>query len=455
MTEKCILVVDDEPKMRRVMEIALQKMGHRVIVAGNGREAADAVQAIAVDLVITDLRMPEMDGLALLVHLRANEFDMPVIVITAHGSVSSAVDAMKHGASDYLLRPFDLSTLELAVERTLKGADVTRHNRFLRQELSRGWGQSVGDSAPMRRVADLIQKVAPTKASVMIVGETGTGKDLVARAVHQASPRAERLFVPVNCAAIPGEMLESELFGFEKVAFTGAVKERVGKFELANEGTLFLDELTEMPIALQAKLLRALQDSTIERLGGNRRIPLDIRVIAATNRNPRDAIAQGKLREDLYYRVNVFAIELPPLRDRAEDLPGLVTHFMVKHGSLRGTVPALAADVLARLQAYPWPGNVRELENVVERALILTGGGALTLESLRLEADPVSVSTSVTVGSSDEVRLGPLTAAVEALESRMIEMALKATDDSKPRAAALLDISERALWYKLKKYRGP
>jgi two-component system response regulator AtoC len=263
-----------------------------------------------------------------------------------------------------------------------------------------------------------------------------------------ASPRAERLFVPVNCAAIPAEMLESELFGFEKGAFTGAVKERIGKFELANEGTLFLDELTEMPIALQAKLLRALQDSSIERLGGNRRIPLDIRVIAATNRSPREAIAQGRLREDLYYRVNVFAIDLPPLRERIDDIPGLVAHFIVKHGTRRTPPAPLDPPVLARLQAYAWPGNVRELENVVERALIL-GGGVLALENLRLEADAAPAMAAAAALPPP----GPLNAAVKALESRLIEQALKASDGSKPRAAALLDISERALWYKLKKYR--
>ncbi|MBL8361852.1 MAG: sigma-54-dependent Fis family transcriptional regulator [Rubrivivax sp.] len=461
MTQRTILVVDDEPHMRRVLEIALSKLGHRVLAAGNGREAADLVQADTPDLVITDLRMPVMDGLELLSWLRRHEFEMPVIVITAHGTVTSAVEAMKHGASDYLLRPVDLSTLELAVERTLRSSEVTRHNRFLRQELARGWGEAVGTSAPMRLVAEMIRKVGPTKASVMIVGETGTGKDLAARAVHAASPRAERLFVPVNCAAIPSEMLESELFGYEKGAFTAAVKERIGKFELANEGTLFLDELTEMPIALQAKLLRALQDNTIERLGGNRRIPLDIRVIAATNRSPRQAIADGKLREDLYFRVNVFALDLPPLRERLEDIPGLVAHFIAKHDGRRGSAAPLAADVLERLQAYPWPGNVRELENVVERAVILAGGGPLRPEHLRLDAGlpaptaPTAAAASAAPAHGEgDVTIGPLNAAVDALEARMITAALKATGDNKPRAAALLDISERALWYKLKKMRG-
>ncbi|MBL0087833.1 MAG: sigma-54-dependent Fis family transcriptional regulator [Ideonella sp.] len=455
MTQKYVLVADDEPKMRRVLEIALQKMGHQVAVASNGREAADIVAAGGVDLVITDLRMPEMDGIELLQHLRQFDFDLPVIVITAHGTIETAVQAMKHGASDYLLRPFDLETLELAIERVLKGAAVSRHNQFLRQELERGWGDLVGTSGPMQAVYELIRKVGPTKAAVMICGETGTGKELIARAVHNASPRHDRLFVPVNCAAIPAEMLESELFGFEKGAFTGAVKDRIGKFELANEGTLFLDELTEMPIALQAKLLRVLQDNTVERLGSNRRIPLDIRIVAATNVEPREAIAQGKLREDLYYRVNVFSIDLPPLRERKDDIAGLVAHFVDKHGHRRAGGPgALDPAVAALLQGYHWPGNVRELENVIERALILSGGGPLAPQHFQLQPEPAPVGVAgAAPADTAAVTVGPLNEQVEALETRVIEAALKQVDGSKPRAAALLQISERTLWYKLKKYR--
>jgi two-component system response regulator AtoC len=453
-----LLVVDDEPKMRRVLEIALQQLGHQVLTAGNGHEALEVIDRAGVDLVITDLRMPGMDGLALLAHLRRHEHEMPVIVVTAHGSVESAVDAMKHGAADYLLRPFDLGVLELALERTLEGVARTRQTRFLRQEVDRraGGGSSLGRSAAMRRVDELIRAVAPTKASVMITGETGSGKEVVARALHAASPRAERLFVPVNCAAIPETMLEGELFGWEKGAFSGAVKDRVGKFELAHQGTLFLDELTEMPLALQAKLLRALQEETIERLGGNRRIALDIRVIAATNRNPREAIEQGRLREDLYYRVNVFAIELPPLRQRLDDIPDLVAAFAHRLGTRR-ELPPLPPEVLARLQAYPWPGNVRELGNVVERALILGGGASIGLQHLRLDDVPASTVASAAPAcgpAQAEPPLGPLAPAVEALEARLIERALAATEDNKPRAAALLDISERTLWYKLKKLRG-
>jgi len=389
--------------------------------------------------------------------LRAQESDVPVMVITAHGTIETAVTAMKHGACDYILRPFDIDALELAVGRALNGAEVARQNAFLREEIGRGWDAFIGTSQPMKDVYGLIQRVGPSKASVLIVGETGTGKELAARAVHNASPRRDQLFVPINCAAIPADILESELFGYEKGAFTGAVKDRVGKFELADGGTIFLDELTEMPLALQAKLLRVLQENSIERLGGNRVIKLDIRVIAATNRDPRAAIAAGKLREDLYYRVNVVSIELPPLRQRVADIAGLVEHFIVKHGAAAGT--RLGAGALAALQAYAWPGNVRELENMVERALILSGGGVLEAGHFLLEprygesrpATPAVAAPAVTADAPKGAQ--PLTQAVEELEASLIDDALARAEGNKAKAAALLDISERTLWYKLKKYR--
>ncbi|MBL0167150.1 MAG: sigma-54-dependent Fis family transcriptional regulator [Propionivibrio sp.] len=453
MKNRQILVVDDEPKMRRVLEIMLQKMGHRVLTAGNGREAMAIFQANTVDLVITDLRMPEMDGIGLLASLRAQESDVPVVVITAHGTIETAVAAMKQGACDYILRPFDIDVLELAVNRALNSVEVKRQNTFLKQEIDRGWDAFIGTSTAMREVYELIRRVGPSKASVLITGETGTGKELAARAIHNASPRCEKLFVPINCAAIPADILESELFGYEKGAFTGAIKDRVGKFELAHGGTIFLDELTEMPLALQTKLLRVLQENTVERLGGNRVIHLDIRVIAATNRNPLDGVRDGKLREDLYYRVNVFSIELPPLRKRVEDIAGLVEHFIGKHGHST-TDTRLSAKALEQLVAYPWPGNVRELENMVERALILSGGGLLNeqhflLPPLVAEAKPTR--SDLPVAGLDTAT--SLNQAVEDLEAQLIDNALAMAAGNKAKAAALLEISERTLWYKLKKYR--
>lgn len=450
MNQRYVLVVDDEPHMRRVLEIMLNKADYVVFSAENGLEALTILQSNPVDLIVTDMRMPEMDGIALLARMRQDGFTIPVIVITAHGSIESAVEAMKYGASDYILRPFDIDVLELAIARVLNEAEVVRQNSYLREELNRGWDAFVGNSSAMRSIYELIRQVAPTKASVLIAGETGTGKELAARAIHNGSPRSSKLFVPINCAAIPADIMEAELFGYEKGAFTGAAKDRVGKFELANEGTIFLDELTEMPMALQVKLLRFLQDNNLERLGSNRRIQLDIRVVAATNRDPRAAIREGYLREDLYYRLNVFPINLPPLRERSEDILALVTHFIAKHGSHMGPVIGLDDSIMKRLRAYSWPGNVRELENVVERALILCGTGPLKADYFPIDAHAAPFSQ--TTVSPDPISIGPLVPAVEAFEATLIKLALNEAGESKPRAAALLDISERTLWYKLKKY---
>lgn len=453
MKKRQILVVDDEPKMGRVLQLMLQGFGYEVLSAIHGVHALELFRTHAVDLVITDLRMPEMDGMELLATLREQGSDVPVMVITAHGSVETAVTAMKHGACDFILRPFDLDALMLSVERALNGVEVARQNTFLREEIQRGWDAFVGVSKPMQAVYELIQRVGPSKASVLLIGETGTGKELAARAVHNASPRRAKLFVPINCAAIPADILESELFGYEKGAFTGAVKERMGKFELADGGTIFLDELTEMPMPLQAKLLRVLQENTIERLGGNRVIELDIRIIAATNRDPLQAVRDGKLREDLYYRVNVFSIELPPLRARMEDIAGLVDHFMVKHGGVANH-GGITPTALSRLKTYAWPGNVRELENMVERAMILSGG-AQRLDEHHFMLSPKSAVAPpiLETGASGPRRVEPLDKAVDALEARLIDDALVLSDGNKAKAAAMLEISERKLWYKLKNIR--
>lgn len=302
----------------------------------------------------------------------------------------------------------------------------------------------------MKAVYDQIRLVAPNKTTVLITGETGTGKELVARAIHSASPRAEELFVPINCAAIPDEMLESELFGYEKGAFTGAHKDRVGKFELAHGGTLFLDELPEMPIGLQAKLLRVLQENVIERLGSNRPVPINIRLIAATNRDPRAAIAENRLREDLYYRVNVFTIALPPLRERPEDIPGLVHHFLAEFGRSGPAAPGITDDAIARLKAYSWPGNVRELKNVVERAMVLAAGQVLEAGHFPLAEVPAREATTPVPVSAPSCK--ELNTALEGLEEKLIREALDEAQGNKARAARRLGISERSLWYKVKKY---
>jgi len=452
MNQRCVLVVDDEPHMRRVLEIMLQKAGHLVIPAENGRQALEILANQQVDLVITDMRMPVMNGIELISQLRGMGNAVPVIVITAHGSIESAVEAMKYGASDYILRPFDIDALELIIARLLNAAMVIRQNNFMREELNRGWDAFIGTSTTMQRIYEQIRQVAPTKVSVMLTGETGTGKELAARAIHNASQRAENLFVAINCAAIPADILEAELFGYEKGAFTGANKDRVGKFELADGGTLFLDEITEMPLALQAKLLRFLQDSRLERLGSNRQIQVDIRIVAATNRNPREAISAGLLREDLYYRLSVFPINLPPLRERKEDIRDLALHFIAKHSAR--TANGVPDSLVGHLMTYQWPGNVRELENMMERALILCGVGPLLPEHFPLETEVKSGHSGkfMAANGDQSVLIGSLMHAVEEFEAGLIERALTQVQGNKPKAAALLEISERTLWYKLKKY---
>ncbi len=454
MPKQTILVVDDEAKMRRLLEIMLTQMDYDVLQASDGVEAVAVLTHQAVDLVITDLRMPNLDGIGLLRQLREHHNEMPVIVVTAYGTVESAVDAMKYGASDYIVRPFELEAVQAAVQRALRLSKVQRENRYLRQQVQQGWRGFIGNSHAMQQIYTQIQQVAPTKTGVLIQGETGTGKELVARAIHNASPRAEALFVSINCAAIPASILESELFGYSKGAFTGATKERIGKFELADGGTLFLDEITEMDYDIQAKLLRVLQEKTLERLGSNRTIAVDVRVIAASNRNPRQAIVDKKLREDLFYRLNIFTIALPPLRERREDIIPLAQHFLTKHAQDFGmTFGGIEDDAAACLAAYAWPGNVRELENMMERAVVLSNGNKISIDHLPTDIldDDITPQTltTTTVDNDDD---SALTVQVEKFEKRLIEQALEKTGDNKAKTAQLLKISERSLWYKIKKY---
>ena len=452
MSSQRVLVVDDEPKMQRVLEILLRKLGHEVLLAADGQAALTLAQSVPVDLVMTDLRMPGMDGIALLTALREHGIAAPVILLTAYGTVESAVTAMKKGAYDYILRPFDVEAVEVVVTRALALERVQRENQFLRAEVEKGWGEFIGRSAAMQQQYELICQVAPTHTSVLITGESGTGKELAARAIHRASPRRGALFVPINCAAIPADLLESELFGHTKGAFTGAYSERVGKFAMADGGTIFLDEVTELRSSLQAKLLRVLQENVIERLGSNRSVAIDIRVIAATNQDVRRAIQQGTLREDLFYRLNVFTITLPPLRDRLEDVALLADHFIGKHATRLGRErPPLSVAALARLQSYVWPGNVRELENVIERALVLSRGEQIEVQHLPREIVSAAELVSPLVSDSPSQPLS-LIPAVENLEKTLIAQALEQAAGNKAKAARLLDISERTLWYKVKKY---
>jgi Response regulator containing CheY-like receiver, AAA-type ATPase, and DNA-binding domains len=455
MSVKRILVVDNEAKMRRILELALKNMGHHVEQAADGEEALAAIERGVFDLVLTDLRMPRMDGIGLLNALRERRVEVPVIVLTAYGTIETAVTAMKLGAVDYIIRPFEMETIELAVSRVLAMQTVQRENQFLKDELSKGWDEFIGISQPMQALYGLIRQIAPSRSSVFIVGETGTGKELVARALHRASGR-KGLFVPINCAAIPAELLESELFGHAKGAFTGALSERIGKCELSSGGTIFLDEITEMPLSLQAKLLRVLQEGVIERLGANASIAVDLRVIAATNRDPQEAIDAGQLRRDLYFRLNVVRVDVPLLHDRLGDVPLLAEHFLHQYAlELGRRTPRLSASAMKQLEHYAWPGNVRELENLMERAVVLCRGEEILPEHLPAEIAPVADKVAPMSSQEPLPESGAslsLKTHVESLERQLIEAALKRSDNNKAGAARLLEVSERALWYKVKRY---
>lgn len=442
-----ILAVDDEPNMRRLLEISLRQAGYRALSASHGREALEMIQQQQIDLVVSDLHMPGMNGLQLLGTLRKEYEHLPFIMVTAQGEIKTAVEAMKLGASDYILRPFELETLEVAIEKALTLKRITQENTFFKETQQPDVTSLVGNSPPMQSLKQMIQQVAPERATVFIVGETGTGKELVAKALHEASTRQSALFVAVNCAAIPADILESELFGHEKGAFTGAVKERVGKFELANGGTLFLDEITEMPIQLQSKLLRVLQENVVEKLGGNRQIALDVRVVAATNRDPMQAVKEGKLREDLYYRLNVIQLQVPPLRERGQDVSLLAEYFLVKRQT------KLSESARVSLQQYRWPGNVRELENILERAAILAGNQAIQPQHLPADiSQQIAVSGADTNSDNSDNNDLSIPRATEAIERRLILQALDACQGNKTKAAKLLEISERSLWNKLNQY---
>jgi two-component system, NtrC family, response regulator AtoC len=444
---KRVLVVDDEQRMRRVLQILLEKLGLESHGAESGERALEHLQANQVDLVLTDLRMPGLGGLDFLARLRAIDADVPVIVLTAYGTVSSAVEAMKLGAFDFLLKPFDRTALEIVVRKALDLSRWKIENRYLREQASGRPGlleKFIGEAPAMEPIFDLVRQVAPTRSAVLVTGETGTGKELIARAIHELSPRTAKLFVPLNCTAIPADLLESELFGHVRGAFTGAQAERVGKFRAADEGTLFLDEIGDMDYRLQAKLLRFLEEGVIEPVGTNQRIAVDVRVISSTNRDLQSAIREGKFRQDLFYRLNVFHIDMPPLRARPEDIPGLAEAFLAEFARELGKGRlTLTADGAQALQQYAWPGNVRELRNLMERAAVLSSGPELTKHQIRslLPADGESAPADF-----DLERI------VSDVERKTILRALAATNDNKVAAASLLGIGERTLWSKLKKH---
>jgi DNA-binding NtrC family response regulator len=446
-----ILIVEDEPRMRRLLEISLSEDGHSVHTTGDAESGLLHLRKASADLVVTDLKLPGMNGLEFLQEGKRLNPSLPFIVMTAYGSVETAVDAMKAGASDYVLKPFTMAEMKLVINKELDVQQVRDENVRLKEALGKRYHfqNIVGRSKKMQEVLALVERVAPTNSTVLIGGESGVGKDLIARAIHQNSRRAGGPFIKINSTAIPDTLFESELFGFERGAFTGALASKPGKFELADKGTLFLDEIGDVPASIQVKLLRVLQEREFERLGGTKTLKVDIRMIAATNRDLRAALEEGTFREDLYYRLNVVPIDIPPLREHKEDIPDLVNHFLARFAAdsekeIEGITPA----ALDALMEYHWPGNVRQLENSVERAVALSSGPMIDEKDIHLDT---TQSKSGAASSASANQFLPEGMTLEQWEDNMIREALKRANGNKSQAARLLGLSRNALRYRLGK----
>ncbi len=449
-----VLLVEDKESLRRVLRLTLERAGYSVTEAADAREAINEIGRVPHKIVLTDLRMPNGSGLDVLRAARAADGAVPVIVMTAYGSIDEAVQAMKDGAHDFLQKPVDSNHLLLLVERSLEQSRLRTENILLREEWSKRYGfpRILGESAAIKRAVAETQRVAQTEATVLLLGESGTGKELFARAVHHLSNRRDQPFVAINCAAIPETLIENELFGHERGAFTGAGNRQLGKFELASGGTLFLDEIGELPLAVQGKLLRAIEEKSIDRIGGRGPIPVDLRVVAATNKDLRGAVDAGEFRGDLFFRLAVFPIEIPPLRDRDDDVILLARHFAAELGKeLRGREATLSESSLRALRAHRWPGNVRELENAIERACILADTPELQPADLGFTEDqardPKAFGFDLS-GSLSEVA----ERAVRIVERKKIADALVQSEGNKTRAAEALGVSYKTLLTKIKEY---
>jgi len=452
MTER-VLIVDDERNLRESLSEALTQAGYEVLTASNGKEGYSIIQQQELDLLLCDWRMPEMDGAALLNLLREEGrlVDLPALVITAHGTSNNAIDAIQLGAYDFITKPFDLDNVLVTIRRALDHSALQKEVAHLRQrvaEVSPRTGEIIGTSSAMLNVFKEIGRVAKTNSTVLITGESGTGKELVAKAIHQHSDRKVAPFIVVNCAALPESLIEAELFGYEKGAFTGALNRKAGKFESAQGGTIFLDEIGELPLSTQPKLLRVLQEHTFERLGGTQSVESDIRVITATNRNLEEEVSSGSFRSDLYFRLSVVPIHLPPLRDRRSDILPLAEHFLQsfsKEHGLRFT--GFTEDAILKLQRYVFPGNVRELEHIIERAVVTAGGRAITSNVLVVEQFEAAEMTNR--NELENLLNLPYRESVQAWERLLIDKALKRTNGNKAEAARLLGIHRRLLYEKL------
>lgn len=452
-----ILLIEDDETLRDGMSQVLKKAGHQITDVPNGADGIELCREEKFDLVITDYKMQEMNGLEVLDQVKSIDEDTDAILITAYGTIDMAVDAMKKGAADYVTKPFSPGELNVRVEKVLRFREARQarerlgeENKYLREEIDiqYNFGEIVGSAESMIKVFEKIQKVAQSDSSVLIFGESGTGKELVARAIHFQSDRKDKAFVKVNCGALAEGVLESELFGHERGSFTGAIKRRRGRFELADKGTIFLDEIGDVPLSTQVKLLRVLQERELERVGGEETVTVDVRVLTATNKNLMAMVESGEFREDLYYRLNIIPLELPPLRDRLEDIPILVEHFLRKKSSeLNKKQTRVNPDAMQELMNYYWPGNVRELENVIERAVVLCENVEIGLNDIPILLGDPSRTTLRLI--KDDL---PLVEALEDLERQLIARALEKAKGVKTEAARILGLKTSALYYKLEKY---
>ncbi|RJP75023.1 MAG: sigma-54-dependent Fis family transcriptional regulator [Candidatus Abyssobacteria bacterium SURF_17] len=447
MSSEKILLVDDDSSLRKVLEFNLEQEGYAVMSASSGREALTLFDQQSPDVVITDIKMPGMDGIELLKEIKRRDIEALVIVITAFGTIDTAIDAMKLGAYDYITKPFNRDELKLIVRKALELHRLRSRTRLLEAELVERFSfeNIIGGSARMAEVFQMVRRVAPSNVTVLIKGESGTGKELVARAIHYNSPRAKGNFIAVNCSAIPENLIESELFGHKKGAFTGAVADKVGKFELSSGGTIFLDEVADLRFELQAKLLRVLQEKEIERVGDPRPIKVDIRVIAATNKNLEAMLKNGEFREDLYHRINVVPIALPPLRERSDDIPLLVHHFKNKFNE---TDCRIEPEALSALKGYAWPGNVRELENVVQRSLLLRKNP----DRLTVDDVPDHIRSAGTLAPEFLFHIPDEGIDLEQVERELLLYGLRKHGWNQTRAAKFLGITRQALIYRMEKY---
>ncbi len=451
MEKAKILIAEDEKAQRELLEGFLKKEGFSVEAASNGRQAIEKIEAAFFDIAFLDYKMPELDGLQTLREIRKRFPDLPVVMMTAYGTVETAVASMKEGALDYLTKPIDLEELLLIIQKVLERSTLIRENRDLKARLQERYTfqNIIYGSLKMEEVMGLIARVAPSQATVLIRGESGTGKELIANAIHYASARSEKPFVKMSCSAIPETLLESELFGHEKGAFTGAIQKRIGRFEEADSGTLFLDEIGDLSASTQVKLLRILQEKEFQRLGSNLNLKTDVRIITATHRNLEEAMRKGLFREDLYYRLNVISIHLPPLRERKEDIPLLIDHFLKKYSEInQKKIQDLSKEARTILSRHPYPGNVRELENLIERAVVLCRGEVITTQDLPFHLQE---------GPSEKVweisgKTKTLPDSLGEIERDLIVKALHQHQGVQTRAAESLGISERVLRYKMKKY---